>query len=190
MATMRVYVYPQPVLARKAKAITRIDKEIREFGARLVETMLEADGVGLAAPQVGESIRIIALNMEDRPRVFINPRIVEREGRQIELEGCLSFPRLYGDVVRPEKVVVEATRLNGKRTRIEAEGLMARAFCHEVDHLDGVTFIEKVIEPTLGWLLPDPESEEGLRFEKTSLEEAKRLLTEYGGYPMHLEAQK
>jgi len=180
---MKVVVYPAPVLRKKCKAVTRVDKQTRAFAEELKETMLEADGVGLAAPQVGESLRIIALNVDGHPRAYINPKIVRRAGRQVGLEGCLSFPGLYGDVVRPEEVVVEATKLNGKRARVEASGLMARAFCHEVDHLDGKLFIDKVLEPTLGWLVEDDESEEGYKKIKVSLEEAKRSFEKYGGMP-------
>lgn len=142
-----VLVYPDPVLRCMSEPVEVIDDALRSFAEDLILTMYEKDGVGLAAPQVGRSVRIIAVDASggrDGAMVLLNPEVVERKGKHSESEGCLSLPGLRGEVQRPEAVVVEALDLLGQGVRIEAEGLLGRALQHEIDHLDGILFIDKV----------------------------------------------
>lgn len=108
--------------------------------------MYAADGVGLAAPQVGILKRIAVVDVGEGPLNLINPEIIETEGQYIDEEGCLSIPGRQGKVLRPEKVRVEALNEKGEKFTLEGEGLLARALCHEIDHLDGILFIDKLIE--------------------------------------------
>ena len=111
----------------------------------MIETMHAADGVGLAAPQVGVLRRIVVIDTyEGNPLVLINPEIIETEGEQIGPEGCLSLPGLQGEVARPERVVCKALNRDMEEIIVEGEGLLARAICHELDHLDGHMYVEKV----------------------------------------------
>jgi peptide deformylase len=110
----------------------------------MFETMNEAKGVGLAAPQVGVNLRLAIIDIGDDPLVLINPRIIKGSGKETGDEGCLSFPGLTEKVERAKKVVAEATDIDGSRYEIEAEGLLARAIQHELDHLDGVLFIDRI----------------------------------------------
>jgi len=139
--------YPDPVLRRRAEEITEIDDETRELAAAMIEAMVNSDGIGLAAPQVGVSRRIIVLSPTGQAAdasVHINPRIVESGGDEVEFEeGCLSFPEVRGIVVRPEHVTAEWEDLEGRTFRAETEGLIARIFQHEIDHLDGILFVTR-----------------------------------------------
>ncbi len=112
----------------------------------MVETMYEYEGVGLAAPQVGVLRRVVVIDIGEGPIKLINPKIIEKEGEVIDAEGCLSIPNRVGTVKRPEKVKVEYLDENGEKKVIEGTGLLAKALCHEIDHLDGVLFIDKMIE--------------------------------------------
>jgi len=133
-----------PVLRKKAQAVRVVDSLLTQLLDDMVETMYENNGIGLAAPQVGVSKRIIVADIHDGdpPIKMINPRIVERTGSVLGLEGCLSIPNVYGDVERAEKVVVKGLNEKGKPLTIEASGLLARVFQHEVDHLDGKLFTD------------------------------------------------
>ena len=137
------------ILKKKSRAVENIDGRILTLLEDMTETMYNANGAGLAAVQVGILKRIIVI---DDGRVLIkliNPVIVEEFGEQQELEGCLSIPGVYGRVKRPEKVVVEALNERGQLITLEGTGLLARAFCHEIDHLNGILFIDKVLPGTL-----------------------------------------
>lgn len=142
--------YGDPVLRRKADPVPVVNDEIRELIERMFATMYVEEGVGLAAPQVGRSLRIFVIDVEDEdvPRfkqAFVNPVIVERSNETMTgEEGCLSIPTLRADVKRPARVVVEALDADGKPFRIEAEGLLARALQHEQDHLDGILFLDRL----------------------------------------------
>ncbi|MCD6454410.1 MAG: peptide deformylase, partial [Candidatus Aminicenantes bacterium] len=141
--------YGDEVLRKKASEIKEINGEIVELSREMVETMHEAPGIGLAAPQIGESIRLITVDLSvgEDPKeliVMINPEIKEKEGEEIGEEGCLSLPGVVDNVKRPYRILVKGYDLNGKEREIEAEGLLARVFCHEVDHLDGVLFIDRL----------------------------------------------
>lgn len=136
-----------PILRKKAKPVKDFgDPMIRQLVEDMKETMRHASGLGLAAPQVGTSKRILIADCGPELGGFyalINPKILHQEGTQLGLEGCLSFPNLYGDVERAAKVTVKAQDLNGRWFKVEAEGLLSRCFQHEVDHLNGILFIDK-----------------------------------------------
>jgi len=143
-----IVVYGDPVLEKKGEKVKEINEEIKKLVEDMYETMKAAPGIGLAAPQVGKSLQLAIIdlsageNPEDRI-VLINPEIIETEGVQREEEGCLSFPGIFGFVERPMKVKVKYTDLDGEEKVIEGEGLLARALCHEIDHLNGELFIYK-----------------------------------------------
>lgn len=160
MAILPIRTYPDPVLRTNAEPVARIDAKLRQLAADMIETMQDASGVGLAAPQVGVSQRIVIVDFDAEngdPRVLINPVIVKRSGRkEICEEGCLSFPGLRTRIKRSPKVIVEAQNLDGEIVEYQAEGLAARAVQHELDHLDGLLFVDKAgpsdkqsIEPEL-----------------------------------------
>ena len=133
----------EPVLKEICAPVDRIDKKLRHLLDDMAETMYAKEGVGIAAPQVGVPIRVAVIDVDKKKRYeLINPVIVEREGSVIDQEGCLSFPGMFGDVERAEKVKVEYTNRYGKKRVVDAEGLLARCLQHEIDHLDGKLFIE------------------------------------------------
>ncbi len=133
------------ILRKKTRAVESVNNRILTLLEDMVETMYHADGAGLAAPQVGILRRLIVIDVGTGLIKLINPVITEADGEQKELEGCLSIPGIYGKVKRPERVVVNALDENGKPIALEGTGLLARALCHEIDHLDGILFIDKVI---------------------------------------------
>ncbi len=133
------------ILRKKTRAVESVNNRILTLLEDMVETMYHADGAGLAAPQVGILRRLIVIDVGTGLIKLINPVITEADGEQQELEGCLSIPGIYGKVKRPERVVVKALDENGKPIALEGTGLLARALCHEIDHLDGILFIDKVI---------------------------------------------
>ena len=141
--------YPDPVLARKADTVTVFDKELVKLTADMFESMYLAEGIGLAAPQIGISKRIfiVDLSLGKRPEdrlVFINPEILTREGKQLEEEGCLSLPDIRDKVNRAYSVRMRAQDEYGNWFEIDGEELLARAFQHELDHLDGILFIDRI----------------------------------------------
>ncbi len=131
------------VLRKKAREVGTIDERIVELVKDMAETMYESDGVGLAAPQVGILKRIVVIDVGKGLLELINPKIVKEDGEETEIEGCLSVPDVVGEVSRPYKVTVEAKNLKGQDIVIEGEGLLARALCHEIDHLNGVLFTDR-----------------------------------------------
>lgn len=153
MAKLRLRYYPEQVLLQKAKKVTTFDSSVRKLANDMLETMYEENGVGLAAPQIGVSKRIMVIDVagEDEPNqpiVFINPQIVEKEGSLVGLEGCLSFPNVFFEVRRFNRIVVKYQNLAGKDVKMTAEGdLLCRAIQHEIDHLDGELFINKAVSP-------------------------------------------
>ena len=141
--------YPEPVLERKAEPVTEFDDELRQLVDDMFESMYAAKGIGLAAPQIGVSKRltVIDLSFQERPEdkiVLINPEIIVREGKQYEEEGCLSLPDIREKVSRAAKVTVRAQNAKGEWFEIDGEELLARAFQHEIDHLDGILFFRRV----------------------------------------------
>ena len=139
------------ILRKKSREVEKVDDKIRELLDDMVETMHKYNGVGLAAPQVGILKRIIVIDLYDDSGVYklINPVIVKTKGEQEVEEGCLSFPNQYAKMIRPEEVIVEAWNENQEKIKIKAKGLLAQALAHEVDHLDGILFVDKMIPGTL-----------------------------------------
>ena len=137
------------ILRKKAKEVTKVDDRVRLLISDMIDTMYHADGVGLAAPQVGILKRIVVIDVGDGVHALINPEILRQSGEEIDYEGCLSIPGIRGRVKRPAHVVVRALDPDGKERKLRANGLLARAVCHETDHLDGILFIDKVLPETL-----------------------------------------
>ena len=142
-----VIKYPNPVLARRGEAVTVFDAELKQFVDEMFDSMYAAQGIGLAAPQISISkrIAIVDVSFQKNPEdkiVLINPEIVDREGRQVEEEGCLSLPEIREKVTRAEWVKVKAQDVTGKWVEVEGRELLARALQHEIDHLDGILFID------------------------------------------------
>jgi peptide deformylase len=149
---------PAPVLRQKTTEIVKIARKHLLLADDMIRIMKLANGVGLAAPQVGYGLRLFVMAPEGiRPTAFINPVIVKAEGEQIGQEGCLSIPGLYGDVTRAQYVEIEAYDRKGRPYTYELEGIQARVAQHEIDHLDGVLFIDKVDPATLHWSHPDSD---------------------------------
>lgn len=132
------------VLRKTSKIVDKVDDKIRDFIGDMLDTMYEADGVGLAAPQVGVLKRVIVVDVYDGTgaKILINPEIIEQSGEQFEIEGCLSVPGKAGRVKRPMWVKVKGLDQFGKEVVHEGEDLLARAFCHEIDHLNGILFVD------------------------------------------------
>lgn len=144
MSLRSIHVLGSPVLRERAVDVPAVDDEVRALLADLWDTMRTADGVGLAANQIGVARRVAVVSVDGQDYALVNPVIVEREGKAKQEEGCLSIPELYADVSRPGRVVVEAADETGAVRRIEGTGLLARALQHEVDHLDGILFLDRV----------------------------------------------
>lgn len=143
MAVLDIMKAGHPVLKQVAEPVEFVNKKMRTLIEDMAETMYKTDGVGLAAPQIGVSQRIIVLDDGNVLLELINPEITHKEGSQIGLEGCLSVPGYYGDVERFDKITVKAIDKHNKKVTIKAEGFLARILQHEIDHLDGHLFIEK-----------------------------------------------
>ena len=142
MAIRDLHLLGSPVLRQRSADVPAVDAAVRQFITDLFETMDLAKGVGLAANQVGVATRVAVVGVENERLALVNPVILSAEGSAREEEGCLSVPEVYGEVERPERIVVEATDVNGQRYRREASGLLARAIQHEIDHLDGILFLD------------------------------------------------
>ena len=147
------------ILSKRSREIDVIDDKIKELAQDMIDTMHKWDGVGLAGPQVGVLKRIIVIDLyeEGTQFVLINPVIVSQKGNQEVDEGCLSFPNKFGKVERPKEVVVEALDLDGCKVTLKAQDLLAQALCHEIDHLNGVVFVERVKPGTLETVTPNNE---------------------------------
>lgn len=143
MALRNIRKEEDTILRKISKPVDKITEKVKILIEDMIDTMNSANGVGLAAPQVGILKRIYVVDVGDGPIVFINPEIIEQSGEETCQEGCLSVPGKYGDVKRPAHVKVQATNLEGEQFTIEGEGLLARAMCHELDHLNGILFIDK-----------------------------------------------
>ena len=155
MMNREIIKYPNPILRKKCEEVEKITPEIKKLIEDMIETMKKNDGVGLAAPQVGELKRIIAVHLvkertseekvEVEPRVFINPKIVKKSKEdELEEEGCLSFPGLWLKIKRAKEVEVEALNEKGEKIHLKAQGLPARILQHEIDHLDGILFVDRI----------------------------------------------
>ena len=144
----KIIKYPDPVLRKRCRLVDRISKETIDLIDDLVDTMKTKDGLGLAANQIGKDLQIFVLNVtphedEPTPSVFINPEILNQSGTIVEEEGCLSFPELYLKIARYDKVRLHAKNLNNEDIVYETNGLLARAIQHEIDHLNGIVFIDR-----------------------------------------------
>lgn len=140
MAIREVRIDGDEVLRKVSRPVTEMTPRIEQLIGDMIDTMYKYDGVGLAAPQVGVLRRVIVIDIGEGPMVLINPEIVEQEGEQCGQEGCLSIPGVYMDVKRPNHVVVTAKNEKMEDIRVEGDELLARALCHEIDHLNGILF--------------------------------------------------
>jgi len=147
MALREIRTFDDPVLRKKCRTVDGVDDRIRTILSDMADTMYStASGGGLAANQVGILRRLVVIDVGEGLLKLINPEIVSTEGVQIVNEGCLSFPNIWGKVNRPKKVTVKYINENGETNCIDGEGLLAQCLCHEIDHLDGIVFVNKVIE--------------------------------------------
>lgn len=149
MTAKRIRLYGDPVLRKQAKPVDCVDQETKALAENMIATVDKAGGLGLAAPQIGISERVIVVVEIDSdgnrtPHVMINPQIVSACGEEVNEEGCLSIPDIYANVKRAQSVVVSGLNTEGRQITVEASGLMARAFAHEIDHLDGILFIDRI----------------------------------------------
>ncbi len=174
MSTFKIRTNGDPILRRKCKPVERVDQKIRDIFDRMLETMYAAPGVGLAAPQVGISRRLIVIDVGDGPIKLANPKVTFlSDEEELGLEGCLSYPGLEGEVWRCSKVRLSGLDENNQRVSYEGEGLFARCAQHECDHLDGRVYIDiaENVRPVTAH--PEEESEEGQEEENTTEEELK-----------------
>jgi len=174
MAIRAMRHLPDPVLRRKAKRVPTVDNSIQQLIDDMVEIMRQANGAGLAAPQVGVSLRVVVLQMPgEEPIAIINPEVVRRSGEQEVAEGCLSLPGYAGEIKRSASVTVKGWDRQGKAIRIKATGLMAQTLEHELDHLNGILYIDHIeSQNKLHKIVP--ETGAGI-MEATTISESKRL---------------
>ena len=156
MAIRNIVKVGDPVLKKTSREVVKFDDRLFTLLDDMKETMYKADGVGLAAVQVGVLKRVVVMDCGDGYLELINPEITHREGEQVEMEGCLSLPGEYANTIRPEKVKVKAQNREGKWCLYSGEGLKARCFCHEIDHLAGFVFTDRLAPPEL-----QPQDEKG-----------------------------
>lgn len=182
---LQIMHYGAPCLRRQSARIAKVTLELKALAKEMETLMHQVEGVGLAANQVGVEKQLAVIDVGEGPIYLINPKIVQQEGELAGIEGCLSLPGLYGEVIRAEKVTVTATNLSGKPVKIAADGLLAKALQHEVDHLQGKLFIDRVDESTLHWLIRPSTGETGEKAEPiiqpTTLQDALRVFTSRGG---------
>ena len=157
MAIRNLRLEGDEILNKKSREVEVIDDKLQILIDDMIETMHKYNGVGLAAVQVGVLKRVVVIDLYDDkgPIVLINPVILKTKGEQEVEEGCLSFPNKFAKIVRPEEVVAEYTDRDGKRMKVKAKDLLAQAICHELDHLDGEVFIDKILPGTLEYVEPE-----------------------------------
>jgi peptide deformylase len=144
MAVLAILTQEEPILRQRAKRVPRVDDSIRKLIDDMVDTMVAAPGVGLAAPQVGVGLRVIVFKTDQNLHALVNPEMVKSEGEQVGLEGCLSIPGYVGEVKRALRVVARGLNRQGKMVKVKGDGLLARAIQHEIDHLDGILFTDRL----------------------------------------------
>lgn len=161
MAIRKLRYDGDEILYKKSKKIETIDEKLQILIDDMIETMHKYNGVGLAAVQVGFLKRVIVIDLYDDngPIVLINPEIIKTKGEQEVQEGCLSFPNQFAKIIRPMEVIVEYLDRDGKKQKKKAKELLAQAICHEVDHLNGEVFMEKIIPGTLEYVSPEDEED-------------------------------
>ena len=157
MAIRQIRLSNDEILRKTSREVEEVNDKIRELLQDMLETMHKYNGVGLAAPQVGVLKRVIVIDLYDDkgPIALINPVILKTKGEQEVDEGCLSFPNKFAKVIRPAEVVAEYTDREGKRKKIKAKELLAQAICHEVDHLNGEVFVDKIVPGTMEYIEPE-----------------------------------
>ena len=157
MAIRQIRLEKDEILKKKSREVEQIDDKIKQLIQDMIDTMYKYNGVGLSAVQVGVLKRIVVIDIDDGTgvKVLINPKITKQKGEHEVEEGCLSFPNQYAKLIRPKEVTVEALDENGKKVVIKAKDLLAQAFAHELDHLDGIVFIDKMIPGTLEYVKPE-----------------------------------
>ncbi len=145
MAIREILQYGNQILKTPCERVEKIDKEIKDLIKDMKDTLYSCDGIGLAAPQIGVLKRVILIDLRDDSEsiILINPEIIEAEGEELSIEGCLSYVGYEGEVIRPKKVKVRGLTPKNKLVEYTAEGLLAKAFCHEIDHLDGILYMDK-----------------------------------------------
>jgi len=163
MAVRAIRVLPDPVLRQKAKKVTKIDKSVQRLIDDMIETMRAAPGVGLAAPQIGVPLRVAVIEIPgDEVMVLINPEIVKKQGERLVQEGCLSIPGYQGEVKRSVWVKVKAQDRQGRNIRLKGEELLAQALEHEIDHINGVLYVDRVEGADKLWELVSESGQEVL----------------------------
>lgn len=151
MALRNLRLDGDEILRKKSREVEKIDDRILTILDDMADTMYDKDGVGLAAPQIGILKRLVVIDVDDENLYkMINPKIIKSSGEAVDAEGCLSVPEKRGEVVRPSNVTVEYTDINGELKVLDAEGLLARCICHELDHLDGILFTDKMTKQVEG----------------------------------------
>lgn len=157
MAIRTIIENGDPILRKTAKEVEVVDERIKVLVEDMIETLHKYNGVGLAAPQVGILKRVIVIDTYDGSDVLvlINPKIIKTKGEQTVEEGCLSFPNQYAKVVRPKEVIVEALNEKGEKIRVEGKELLAQALMHEIDHLNGILFVDLMIPGTMEIVAPN-----------------------------------
>ncbi|MFQ5934026.1 MAG: peptide deformylase [Dehalococcoidia bacterium] len=169
MAVLPLRLVPDPVLRQKARRVRNIDRSIHKLVEDMIETMRASHGVGLSAPQVGISLRVIVVQIPDEPVLtLINPDIVKKTGERVVTEGCLSIPAYRGEIKRAETVTARGLDLNGKQVRIKAQDLLAQALEHEVGHTQGSLYTDLLESMDKLWPLETTEVEEGIEEEEQS----------------------
>lgn len=145
------------ILRKKSREVEVVDDKIRQILDDMVETLHSYNGVGLAGPQIGILKRLVIIDLYDDkgPIKLVNPKIIKQKGEQEVEEGCLSFPNQYAKIIRPKEIVIEALNENGEKIKIKGEGLLAQAISHELDHLEGILFVDKIIPGTLEYVTPE-----------------------------------
>lgn len=146
MALRNIRINEDPILRKISKVVKNIDERTQILIDDMLDTMYEANGVGLAAPQVGILKRVVVIDIGDGPIILINPEIVEANGEVKDVEGCLSVPGKQGNVIRPKYVKVKAEDRDGNSIEIQGDDLLARALCHEIDHLNGILYTDKTVK--------------------------------------------
>jgi peptide deformylase len=161
MAIRQIRLSNDEILRKTSREVEEVNDKIRELLQDMLETMHKYNGVGLAAPQVGVLKRVIVIDLYDgsEPLQLVNPKIVKAKGKQEVEEGCLSFPNEYAKLIRPREVVVEALNEKGEKVKIVGKDLLAQALAHEIDHLNGILFVDNMLPGTLEYIDPEDNKE-------------------------------
>lgn len=159
MAIREIRFNGDEILRKKSREVDEVNDRIRELLQDMIDTMHEYNGVGLAGPQVGILKRVIVIDLYDgnEPLQLVNPKIIKAKGKQEVEEGCLSFPNQFAKMIRPKEVTVEALNQDGKKVKIVAKDLLAQALSHEIEHLDGILFVDNMVPGTLEYIEPETE---------------------------------